>query len=162
MRLFRQLRFPSKALLISACFALPLLGLLAWQLMTSAADAREAREDALRQHVEAAHGVLQWAHGLEAGGMPREQAQDLARKAIAQMRYDTNEYFWLNDMEPRVVMHPIKPELNGKEVGELKDPRRQVPVPRLRGRGQAPGQGASSSTSGHALAAWRRWTSSPT
>ena len=97
VRLFRQLRFPSKALLISACFALPLLGLLAWQLMTGAADAREAREDALRQHVEAAHGVLQWAHGLEAGGMPREQAQDLARKAIAQMRYDTNEYFWLND-----------------------------------------------------------------
>ncbi|MEO3691941.1 methyl-accepting chemotaxis protein [Roseateles paludis] len=122
VRLFRQLRFPSKALLISACFALPLLGLLVWQLLSGAADAREAREDALRQHVEVAHGVLQWAYGLEKAGTPREQAQDAARKAIALMRYDGNEYFWLNDMEPRVVMHPIKPELDGKEVGDLKDP----------------------------------------
>ncbi|MDA0582569.1 cache domain-containing protein, partial [Acinetobacter baumannii] len=25
-------------------------------------------------------------------------------------------------MQPRMVMHPIKPELNGKELGQMKDP----------------------------------------
>lgn len=38
------------------------------------------------------------------------------------MRYDTVEYFWINDMTLRIVMHPIKPELDGKDVGGMKDP----------------------------------------
>jgi methyl-accepting chemotaxis protein len=54
--------------------------------------------------------------------MSREQAQMLARQAIAPLRYEGSEYFWINDMQPRVVMHPIKPELDGKDVGDLKDP----------------------------------------
>ncbi|QPF75297.1 HAMP domain-containing protein [Roseateles sp. DAIF2] len=122
IRLFRNLRFASKALLISACFALPMVALIVWQLQGAAADALQARQDATRQHVEVAHGVLRWAHGLEGGGMAREEAQALARKTVAGLRYDGQEYFWINDMQPRVVMHPIRPELDGQDAGGIKDP----------------------------------------
>jgi methyl-accepting chemotaxis protein len=54
--------------------------------------------------------------------MPREQAQQLARQTIAPLRYDGNEYFWINDMQPRMIMHPFKPELDGKDIGDMKDP----------------------------------------
>ena len=43
-------------------------------------------------------------------------------QAIQKLRYDGNEYFWINDMQPRMVMHPVKPELDGKELADLKDP----------------------------------------
>ncbi|MCX2861270.1 methyl-accepting chemotaxis protein [Paucibacter sp. PLA-PC-4] len=122
IRLFRSLRFGSKASLISACFSLPLVALIVWLLVVSADTALLARKSATRQHVEVAHGVLVWAYGLEKAGMPREQAQASARQAIAGLRYDEQEYFWINDMQPRVVMHPSRPELEGKEVGSLKDP----------------------------------------
>ncbi|MGD9832211.1 MAG: methyl-accepting chemotaxis protein, partial [Piscinibacter sp.] len=83
----------------------------------------QARQDSTRQHVEIAHGIVVWAHALEASGrMDRAQAQQLARSAIAALRYEGSEYFWINDMHPRVVMHPIKPELDGKDVSDLKDP----------------------------------------
>ena len=123
VRLFRKLRFSAKAIIISLAFVVPLLGLIGWQLDHQASQAMQARKDATRQHVEVAHGIVVWAHAQEsAGRMNREQAQHLARDAIASLRYEGQEYFWINDMQPRVVMHPIKPDLNGKDVSETKDP----------------------------------------
>ena len=123
VRLFRRLGFNAKASIISIVFVLPMLGLLLWQLSLQSSAAESDRMDATRQHVEVAYGVLVWAQGEEAAGrLSREQAQALARQAIATMRYDEREYFWINDMQPRVVMHPIKPELNGQDVSGTKDP----------------------------------------
>jgi methyl-accepting chemotaxis protein len=47
-----------------------------------------------------------------------------AKKAIAQLRYGAknSDYFWINDMGPTMVMHPIKPQLNGKDLSGSKDP----------------------------------------
>jgi len=123
VRLFRALKFNAKAVIISLAFVVPLLGLIAWQLMHQAELTMQARADATRQHVEIAHGILVQSHAKEAAGkLSREQAQLLAMETIAELRYDGSEYFWINDMHPRVVMHPIKPELNGKDVSETKDP----------------------------------------
>jgi methyl-accepting chemotaxis protein len=123
VRLFRQLRFGYKAGIISLAFLLPLLTLVGWLLSTLAHQALETRQTATRQHVEVAHGVLAWAHGKEQRGeLSREQAQQLARSTVAGLRYDQNEYFWINDMHPRVVMHPTKPELDGQDVSGTQDP----------------------------------------
>ena len=123
VRLFRTLRFASKAAIISLAFVLPLLGLLAWQLKVQADQALHARQDSTRQHVEVAHGIVVWAHAQEASGkLDRTQAQQLARQAIASLRYEGSEYFWINDMQPRMVMHPIKPDLDGQDLAGFKDP----------------------------------------
>ena len=39
-----------------------------------------------------------------------------AKKAIAQLRYGpkNSDYFWINDMGPKMIMHPLFPELEGK------------------------------------------------
>jgi len=123
VRLFRKLRFTSKVVIISLVFMLPTLAMVAWLLFSNAEQARQTRMDATRQHVEIAHDVLVWAQAQElAGKLTREQAQQMAMQAIAQLRYDGKEYFWINDMQPRMVMHPIKTELDGKDLGEMKDP----------------------------------------
>jgi methyl-accepting chemotaxis protein len=123
VRLFRRLRFMTKALIISLAFLLPLLGLLGWQLKAQADQALQARLDATRQLVEVAHGLLTAAHAQEAAGtLPREQAQRTAREAISKLRYSGKEYFWINDLQHRMVMHPTKPELDGTDVGPMKDP----------------------------------------
>ena len=123
VRLFRQMRFGHKAVIISLAFLLPLLALVGWLLATVSHDALADRQDATRQRVEVAHGVLVWAHAKERSGeLTREQAQRLARDSVATLRYDGQEYFWINDMHPHVVMHPIKPELDGKDVTTTKDP----------------------------------------
>jgi methyl-accepting chemotaxis protein len=37
-----------------------------------------------------------------------------ALESIKQMRYGNNGYFWVNDMTNRMLMHPIKPELDDR------------------------------------------------
>jgi methyl-accepting chemotaxis protein len=123
VRVFRNLGFSAKALIISLAFLVPLLGLLGWQIKAEADSNMQSRMDATRQHVEVATGILAWAYSLETTGkVTREQAQDLARQAIVGLRYDRTEYFWINDMQPRMVMHPAKPELVGQMLDTMKDP----------------------------------------
>lgn len=123
IRAFRSMRFASKAILISLAFMLPMIGLIGWQLASGSNASMQAHQNATRQHVEIAHGIVAWAYAQETSGkMSREQAQQLARQAISPLRYDSNEYFWINDMQPRMVMHAIKPDLDGKDLSGMKDP----------------------------------------
>lgn len=45
-----------------------------------------------------------------------------ALKAIAEMRFGKDGYFWINDTTPKMIMHPIKPALNGQDLSNVKDP----------------------------------------
>lgn len=47
-----------------------------------------------------------------------------AMQMIGSLRYgnDGKGYFWINDMQPKMIMHPFKPQLNGKDISGVKDP----------------------------------------
>jgi len=83
----------------------------------------DARKVKTRHVVETAYGVFAHFHTLQAKGQLNEdQAKQSALAAVKALRYETNEYFWVNDLQPRIVMHPMKPELDGKDAGDMKDP----------------------------------------
>ncbi|MFN1266008.1 chemotaxis protein [Pseudomonas lundensis] len=76
------------------------------------------------QHVvQTASGILNHYHGLEtAGTLSREAAQQQALAVVRQLRYDHDDYFWINDLRPYMVMHPTNPKLDGKDLSAIKDP----------------------------------------
>jgi methyl-accepting chemotaxis protein len=81
------------------------------------------REAKIQQMIDVGYGILANYHRLEtAGQLTREQAQAGAIAEIKGLRYDKVEYFWINDMTPRMVMHPIKAELDGKDLSGMQDP----------------------------------------
>jgi methyl-accepting chemotaxis protein len=81
------------------------------------------RQQAVRQAVEAAHGVVAHFHAqVGQGKMSEDEAKKAALAAVKGLRYSGNEYFWINDMTPVMVMHPMKPELEGKTLTTSKDP----------------------------------------
>jgi methyl-accepting chemotaxis protein len=85
------------------------------------------REVAVRQTVEVGHGVISHFHQLEVQGkLPTDDAKHAAMEAVRELRYSGNEYIWINDMHPTMVMHPIKPELEGKDLSEFKSPTGQA------------------------------------
>jgi methyl-accepting chemotaxis protein len=86
----------------------------------------EERQNGVKQTVETAHGLLtQYYAAASAGKMPEEEAKQRAMAAIKSLRYSNGEYFWINDMQPKMVMHPIRPELEGKDLTDNKDPNGQ-------------------------------------
>ena len=54
--------------------------------------------------------------------LSEDEKKERALKVIESMRYQGGNYIWINDMEPVMVMHPIKPALNGKDLNDFKDP----------------------------------------
>ena len=83
----------------------------------------EDRKLKTRHVVEVALGTVASFHAMETGNaLPREEAQKAAIKALRALRYGDGEYFFINDMKSASIMHPIKPELEGKDLSEVKDP----------------------------------------
>jgi methyl-accepting chemotaxis protein len=81
------------------------------------------REGSVRQNVEVAHALIAHFYDqVSKGTLPEADAKKLALQAIKALRYNGTEYFWVNDLQPKMVMHPIKPELDGTDLSENKDP----------------------------------------
>ena len=86
-------------------------------------DLYEGKAQKTRHVVQAVSGVLAYYHGLEtAGTLSKTTAQQQALTVISQLRYDHDDYFWINDLRPFMVMHPTNPKLDGKDVSSIKDP----------------------------------------
>jgi len=79
---------------------------------------------ATRRLVDVAYSILvQYDDLVKKGKMPLAEAQGKAAMEVQNLRYAEKEYFWINDMTPKMIMHPFKPELNGKDLSENKDPK---------------------------------------
>ncbi|ELV8719293.1 methyl-accepting chemotaxis protein [Vibrio vulnificus] len=104
---------------ITSLLLLPFIALLyAYQ-----SDLMEAKQVKTRHLVEAAVSLQQHYYQQEqAGRLSREEAQTQAKAAISQLRYEKEDYFWINDEQPNMIMHPMKPQLNGKSLSAVKDP----------------------------------------
>ncbi|WP_419213033.1 methyl-accepting chemotaxis protein [Pseudomonas syringae] len=67
--------------------------------------------------------MLTFYQGLEAAGsMTREAAQQQALKEIKSLRYSQSDYFWINDLQPVMIMHPTNPKLEGQNLSTIRDP----------------------------------------
>jgi methyl-accepting chemotaxis protein len=112
----------TKLLAMTVATVLALAVLFSVLLANGKAQMLEDREAKVRNLVEVAHGTLAF-YDKEAreGRMALPDAQKAAASAIGTMRYDKVEYFWIHDLKHIMVMHPIKPELNGKALDQLKD-----------------------------------------
>lgn len=83
----------------------------------------EYKKKSVRVAVESAYNTLDYYYKKEqAHEMTREEAQKWAGDVIRNLRYQEKEYFWINDLSPKMIMHPFKPELNGKDVSQIADP----------------------------------------
>src|ERR1700747_3519360 len=107
-------RISFKMVLIVAISILGMIALAPIALSTMRAQMVADRQAKIQQMVDVGYGILAHYQKLEREGkLTREQAQVAAMAQTKSLRYDKVEYFWLNDMGPRSVMHPIKPELDG-------------------------------------------------
>ncbi len=116
-------RISFKLVLIVAIGLLGMAALVPIALSTMRAQMMADRQAKTQHMVDVGYGILAHYQKLESDGkLSREQAQAAAMAEIKSLRYDKVEYFWINDMVPKMIMHPIKPELDGKDLSGMKDP----------------------------------------
>ena len=70
--------------------------------------------------VQSADGILQHFHQRELSGeLSREEAQRQALEVLRGMRYAQNDYFWVNDINSVMLMHPIQPAMQGRNLTQV-------------------------------------------
>ncbi len=118
----RSYRFKTLALLVGSM--IPMWAIMLFFVIPLIRDnLYHDRQQTVKAAVDLAGKVLEHYHDLNSKGLLSEDdAKKQALEAVARLRYSGNEYFWVNDLQPKMVMHPIKAELNGKDLSEMKDP----------------------------------------
>ncbi len=84
------------------------------------------KREMIRELTNSACSILQEYHGDEvAGRMTHAEAQAAAAARIQYLRYgkEGKDYFWITDLQPRMVMHPYRTDLNGQDLSAFQDPK---------------------------------------
>ena len=100
-----------------------LLGVAAFASHQLALSLKQQKQIELRHLTDLALTIVKQEHAVaQKGKMTDAEAQKQALAQLSVLRYGNGGYFWVNDMQGRMVMHPIKPELVGKNLLNFKDP----------------------------------------
>lgn len=98
---------------------------LLWILPKAERTMVAARKRNIQEQTETVWSILTYFDGLvKQHGMPLEDARKSAADLIRNVRYGPTmkAYFWINDTQPKMIMHPYRPELNGRDLSDLRDP----------------------------------------
>lgn len=123
--MFSTFRFTvaRKIIALGTCVIVATAALLAAVLVSYRDGLYAQRTAQTRQIVDAAHGVVSNYAALAArGALTDADARQRARDAVRAMRYGTDGYLFIVDSTPRLVMHAVKPELEGRDADSIKDP----------------------------------------
>ncbi|MGI5819157.1 MAG: DUF294 nucleotidyltransferase-like domain-containing protein [Armatimonadota bacterium] len=86
----------------------------------------DRKRETIRELTQSAWSIIAAFHqDTLAGELTAEEAQERAAERVGQLRYgpEGKDYFWIQDMQPRMIMHPWRPDLVGEDVSDFTDPR---------------------------------------
>lgn len=81
------------------------------------------RKETLRMSTEVATAVVEqiFIEGKREG-LSQAQIENHAKAVVGQIRYNKSDYFWIHNLSNVMVLHPIKSDLNSKDVSTMRDP----------------------------------------
>jgi len=114
----------TKIIAVSFAVAVPIVGIIAIFILPRVERAiYDEKILATKNLVEVTYALIaEYDARVHKGEFSLEEGQKRAAGRIQQLRYNEKEYFWINDLTPTMIMHPFKPELNGKDISDMKSP----------------------------------------
>ena len=85
----------------------------------------ERKREMIRELTNSAWNILaKHENDVKKGLLTRQQAQRRTIEQIRNLHYgqEMKDYFWINDMHPRMIIHPYRTDLNGKDLTNYTDP----------------------------------------
>lgn len=124
MSFLKDVRLSTKVIGVTLFLSISFIALIALYITPTfnAALDRDA-VGKLQNLAETAHDTIKFYHSqVQQGKMTESQAREQAKQQLKALRYSGNEYFWINDYAGVMIMHPISPDLERKNLFEFKDP----------------------------------------
>jgi methyl-accepting chemotaxis protein len=118
--MLNKFKLSTRILLMGLVIVIAFSLVFAWAIPRIRRNMYDAKKEEIKKVVEAAWSITDFY--AKKSSLPPDEAKKMVMAAIKNMRYGGDEYFWINDKTPRMVMHPIKPELDGQDLSDYKDP----------------------------------------
>jgi len=84
----------------------------------------DRKREMIHEISSSAYTLLDYYNSLEKKGiLDSLSAKSRAAEAISSIRYgeELKDYFWITDMYPRMIIHPYRSDLNGKDLSDFRD-----------------------------------------
>ncbi|NTU76368.1 MAG: HAMP domain-containing protein [Alphaproteobacteria bacterium] len=119
-----KLKINTRLLLLIIVIAIGICAVLYLSANSIQTSVTAANNDQTRLVVETAHSNIEAIIKLmKSGEITEEKAQEEALKIVKALRYDSDQYFWINDLKGKMLMHPTQPNMIGTDILGIKDAR---------------------------------------
>ncbi|TVM19687.1 hypothetical protein DPQ33_00155 [Oceanidesulfovibrio indonesiensis] len=118
MKLLDRLSFARKVLLLPLVATIVFVAIFLFYGLPLFQDALvESRVASTRNLVQSAESLVDSVRKEAlAQGLSESAARARAMEFVREMSYDDNNYFWINDLQGVMLMHPALPELEGRHI----------------------------------------------
>jgi len=123
MKQFRNISLAIRIYCLSGTVILIFLMVIAGIFIQFRASLYETRRQEIKNLVEASWHILDFhARQSALGLLSTDEAKQRSLQIIREQHFEQKNYFWISDLSPRMIMHPIRPELEGKDLASEHDP----------------------------------------
>lgn len=120
---FKNMKLSAKIMAFAAAMAVFFTVMLVYLYKQTEQSMWTAKRQQTKELVVSTTALVKHAHDqISEKGLSEAQAKQMALEAVKDLRYGNDDYFFIMDTKCNMVMHPIKPELDGKDQSEEKDP----------------------------------------
>ena len=119
----RNLSLASRIYRLSGTVILIFLLVIGWLLLQFRESLYEARRQEMSNLVESGWHILEFhAQQVANGSLSLPDARQRALQVIRNQRFEKENYFWIADLTPSMVLHPLQPDLEGRDLTDYQDP----------------------------------------
>ena len=119
---YKEEAYKNKELELKNYVSVAIKSIESFYARTSKEKIQKEVESDLKSQTDFLFNILQKAYDTNKDILSKKELKQLLSSLVASARYGTSGYFWINDSHPRMIMHPIKPSLDGKDLSKFKDP----------------------------------------
>ncbi len=84
----------------------------------------DRKREMIRELTNTAWTLLESYHArVKAGELGLNEAKEKAAASVRSLRYgdENKDYFWITDMQPRMIVHPYRSDLEGQDLSDFVD-----------------------------------------
>ncbi|AFM32158.1 MULTISPECIES: methyl-accepting chemotaxis protein [Stutzerimonas stutzeri subgroup] len=121
-RFFRRFRIGQRVWVLSLGFAVVVVLFTGWMVASLQRNLTDEKMAAVDAALTTAVRVMEhYEARVRSGELSLQEAQAAALDVIATIRYLGDHYLWINDMDYVWLMHPVSPQLVGRNLRDLQD-----------------------------------------
>jgi methyl-accepting chemotaxis protein len=118
---FKQSAYETKEEELKNYVSLAMKTIESYHARTAPEKIKEEVQKYLKDQTEFVLSIMEGEYKKYKGKVSDAELKEIIKTVVESSRYGESGYFWINDFDANIIMHPIKPSLNGKDMSESKD-----------------------------------------